>query len=228
MPSGPPKVLELLAGILLPPTCREEVLGDLHERYRNPAQYLGDVIGTAPFILLSQVRRRADMQFLILDASLIYACFLAAAWYRDKALLSKQAGLLHLAISAGITLAYLLLAEVFYWPVTSTSKWNSFAVQFAVNLVFFNLLCFVVIPRLDVFGFFAAMALHIALRWAFSPGDQTLQNAGGPSIRMRDKLALLERSRGGKLLLDIAITILCLAVLVVILWAGHLLKEHRS
>ena len=31
--SSPPKLLETIAGLLLPRTVREQVLGDLHERY---------------------------------------------------------------------------------------------------------------------------------------------------------------------------------------------------
>jgi hypothetical protein len=34
--------MEALVGLLTPPACRDHVLGDLHERYSSPAQYLVD------------------------------------------------------------------------------------------------------------------------------------------------------------------------------------------
>lgn len=81
MPSGPPKLLENLARLIIPPACREEVLGDLHERYRSPAQYLGDLIATVPFLIVSRIVRTTDLQLLLTDTLLIYGSFLAATWF---------------------------------------------------------------------------------------------------------------------------------------------------
>ena len=80
------------------------MLGDLHERYKSPARYLADAITTAPFVILSRIRRATDPQFLLLEALLIYASYVVVAWYQDRALLAGQSGLLRLAIPAGITL----------------------------------------------------------------------------------------------------------------------------
>jgi hypothetical protein len=216
MPAGPPKALEALAGFIIPSACREEVLGDLRERYRNPGQYLADLMTAAPWIVFSRIRRTTNLQFLVLDASLIYGCFLASAWYRNSAV--EQAGLLRLVIPAGITLLWLLLSDVFVSP---SGKWGE---RFAANAVLMFLLVFAVMPRVDIYGFFAGMALHFTLRWAFSPEHQKLQSAFGPSIWMRTRLQALEGSRSGKLFLDAVITLLCLVAVVIFLWVGHRLR----
>ena len=48
MKPGPPKTFEALVAVLVPPACREEVLGDLHERYGSPRQYGLDAASTVP------------------------------------------------------------------------------------------------------------------------------------------------------------------------------------
>ena len=83
MPCGPSKKLEMLAAFLIPPASREEVLGDLHERYKSPGRYLFDAFSTAPFVILSRIRRTTDPQLLLMEALLLYASFLVVAWYMD-------------------------------------------------------------------------------------------------------------------------------------------------
>jgi len=56
--SRPPKVLETIAGFLIPSSVREQVLGDLHERYKFPLQYVSDVIRTVPFVIASRTGRK--------------------------------------------------------------------------------------------------------------------------------------------------------------------------
>ncbi len=55
--------METIVGALLPPSCREPVMGDLCERYTSPGQYLADAFRTVPFVLWSQIRRSFDVQF---------------------------------------------------------------------------------------------------------------------------------------------------------------------
>jgi hypothetical protein len=75
---GPSKTAEAIAALLLPPACREEVLGDLHERYRSPGRYWLDVLSTAPMVVISRVRRTSDAQVLIAQACLLYVAFFAS------------------------------------------------------------------------------------------------------------------------------------------------------
>ena len=60
MEARPPALIEGAIRILIPPTCREHVLGDLSERYTSPRQYLGDALRTLPFVICSQIRRTSD------------------------------------------------------------------------------------------------------------------------------------------------------------------------
>jgi hypothetical protein len=105
MPRGPSKILETLVGALIPPACCEEVLGDLHERYRSPGQYLADALSTVPFVILSRIRRGADPQVFLMEALLLWACFLSAAWYVDRALIANA------LIPAAVALAVIVLDD---------------------------------------------------------------------------------------------------------------------
>ncbi len=61
--TGPPRWMQAAVSSLLPPACRETVLGDLQERFgerRARARwlgYVGDVVTTVPQVLRSQMRR---------------------------------------------------------------------------------------------------------------------------------------------------------------------------
>ena len=60
MHAGPSKTAEAIVAVFVPPACREEVLGDLHERYRFPLQYGLDALRTVPLVIISKIRRTAD------------------------------------------------------------------------------------------------------------------------------------------------------------------------
>jgi hypothetical protein len=116
METGPSKSAEAIVAILVPPACREEVVGDLHERYRSPSQYAFDALITVPLVILSRIRRTADPQVVLIQAFALYLSFLCAAWFKDAALLQAQWGLLRLAIPAGITLLVVMLEDAYASP----------------------------------------------------------------------------------------------------------------
>ena len=62
METRPSPIVEAIVGACFPPACREEVLGDLYERYQSPTQYLSDALQTVPLVLASQVLRTARRQ----------------------------------------------------------------------------------------------------------------------------------------------------------------------
>ena len=62
----PPKVLVFLVRLLLPRTCREHVLGDLHERYRSPFGYAADGANAIAAAIVGQIRRATPARFLLL------------------------------------------------------------------------------------------------------------------------------------------------------------------
>jgi len=73
--SGPPRILEAAVMRLIPPLAREEVAGDLWERYRSPAGYLADALRVLPFTLWRQLRRASDGPLVLLLGVAMYASF---------------------------------------------------------------------------------------------------------------------------------------------------------
>ena len=105
MPAGPSKTAEAIVAMLVPPACREEVLGDLHERYRSSGQYACDAARTVPMVVVSRIRRSADPQLLLMEAFALYVSFVGAAWLGDRRFLEDEWGLLRLAVPAAIVVA---------------------------------------------------------------------------------------------------------------------------
>jgi hypothetical protein len=116
MNSGPPKTVEALVAVLVPPACREEVLGDLHERYRCTRQYGLDAASTVPVVILSRIHRTADSQALLIQAFAFYVSFLFAAWLNGAALLRDEWGLVRLAAPAAVAMVGVLLADAYASP----------------------------------------------------------------------------------------------------------------
>ncbi|MBV8906914.1 MAG: hypothetical protein JOZ22_25020 [Acidobacteriia bacterium] len=113
MRSGPPKIAERVIALLIPPACREEVTGDLHERYRSAGQYFVEAALTIPLVIASRIRRTADAQVLTMHAFALYLSFLCAARFSDPALLEERFGLLRLAIPVAVTLLGILLEDAY-------------------------------------------------------------------------------------------------------------------
>jgi hypothetical protein len=70
----PPAWAERLVTMLTPPAAREAVLGDLCETFDTPGQYLREAARTVPFVVLSQMRRSANLPALGLQGFLIFFC----------------------------------------------------------------------------------------------------------------------------------------------------------
>jgi hypothetical protein len=80
METRPPEVIERIVGWLVPPVCREHVLGDLSERYVSPRQYLLDALKTVPFVVASRVRRTSKPALWIINAALLLITATASFW----------------------------------------------------------------------------------------------------------------------------------------------------
>jgi hypothetical protein len=80
----PPKFVEFLVGRLLPRPCREPVLSDIHERNRSPLGYVADAASAVPAAIVRQIHRATPTLFLLLEAFVVYASFLAAAIWRRR------------------------------------------------------------------------------------------------------------------------------------------------
>ena len=104
----PPKYLEMLLRWLLPPACREHVLGDLQERNNSAKSYALDALAVLIPVIVSRIRRTTDMQVFLMEAVTTYMSFAMAAWY-----LGERAGFLRLTIPAGITVVCLLFCNAY-------------------------------------------------------------------------------------------------------------------
>lgn len=117
MEPAPPASAERIVAWLVPPACREEVAGDLHERYRSRGQYIAEAICTIPLVVTSRIRRTTDPQVLLMEAFALYISFLGVAWKLDgSSFLYEQWGYLRLAIPAAIALATLKLEDAYANP----------------------------------------------------------------------------------------------------------------
>lgn len=233
MTPGPPKLLESLARLIIPSVCREEVLGDLHERYQNPLQYLGDLFSLLPFLLLRRILRTTDLQLFLTDALLVYGSFLAAAWYKDR--LADGTGLLHLILPAGLTLLYLVLNDVFLASRRSGLIINfvCFAVLFSSGLA----------TQTNILGFVSSVLLDAAIRMLYKRTAGRRESTAGAPLVFGQNSGRGEMSRTAKLAQEVGITVLVLAiaaglivvlprsiylVIVLLAWAaGYRFLKHR-
>ena len=83
--SAPHRWLEALAGACLPSDRRDDVLGDLCERYRSPAWYLLDAVQIVPIVAVCHIRRSWT-------ASATRGRGVLTAWLCDRLLLSGLNG----------------------------------------------------------------------------------------------------------------------------------------
>jgi hypothetical protein len=201
MPPGPPKILEDLAKALIPPACREEVLGDVYERYKSPGQYLGDLVSTLPFVVLSRIMRITDIRLLLMDALLVYGSFLTAAWYVSRTLVTDAGGLVRLAIPSGLALLYLLISNAFTGP--------SFGIKVALIA-----LCSAagLVTDANFYGFLLSMMLVSTARLMFEPGARQIQGAGGAPLPAG------QGSRPASRAARVTMTLVSLAVVGLIWW----------
>ena len=113
MSTSPPRAVEALVSLLLPPASREHVVGDLHERCTSGPQYIVEAICTVPLVIASRIRRTTDAVVLFMEAGVLYSTYLAAARFLDPALLTDERGLLRLAIPPAVVLVSLMLADAY-------------------------------------------------------------------------------------------------------------------
>lgn len=116
MASRPPKIIEAVAGWLVPAACRQEVLGDLRERYQRPTQYLVDVVNTLPWVIYSRIRRTTDSALALVEAVSLYTIFVLTALWLDRAVLLEERGYLRLAIPPAMVFAATILTDAYGKP----------------------------------------------------------------------------------------------------------------
>ena len=120
MRAGPNRLMEALVSLLLPPACREHVLGDLYERYTSPRQYIADAALTLPLVIASRIRRTTDGVVLFMEAGTLYSSFFIAARFLDAPFLAQPEALLRLAIPPVVALAANAVTFAVYAALATT------------------------------------------------------------------------------------------------------------
>ena len=110
---GPSKCAEAVVAFLLPRSCREEVLGDLYERYKSPLQYAADAVFTVPLVIASRIRRNSDPQIVLIEVLTMYLAYWAATWYVDRSFMWTESAFLFLAIPAVATMVLFALWDAY-------------------------------------------------------------------------------------------------------------------
>jgi hypothetical protein len=73
---GPSNVAEAIVAFFLPAARREEVLGDLHERYRSPGQYAWEAIRVILCVGSSEISRKGGITMNVKTLTAIMAAFM--------------------------------------------------------------------------------------------------------------------------------------------------------
>lgn len=219
MSGAPPRMLEWIVGLFIPPSRREDVLGDLRERYSNLWQYLLEAVSTTPMVILSAVRRTTDPQLLLMEALLLYVSFLSALRYMNRAMLNDQWGLLRPAIPAAIAVAILLLYDV--WAPPEKHAPFRTGLRVVVALAGACLCQIAAVPReVAVFGAGIAALLVSTVRMLFLPGAGLQQRTVGPDQALQKILAPAQISKNARRLRDAGVAALFLAFFVLALRYG--------
>lgn len=116
MESGPAKIAKALVFWLLPPACREEVLGDMRERNSSSAELLIEATHTVPSVIFSRIRRTTDAVLALMEVVSLYTAYVMSAKWLDHDLLFREYGFARLAIPSAIFLGAILLADAYADP----------------------------------------------------------------------------------------------------------------
>ena len=203
MCSRPPKIAEAVVAILVPPACREEVLGDLHERCTSKLAYVIDASRTVPLVILSRIRRTADAQILLIHAFVLFLSFLAAAQLGDRTAPYERYGLLRLAIPVAITLLGVILDDVYANPKRRSSlnlaraPLIGLAMAFVAQRVLWTSSPNLALPGwLLLSGSAMGLLLSFSVRMLFPPVTGQLLGTSAPAIWLKHAAAPRTASRG--------------------------------
>lgn len=116
MATRPPTIIVRVIGWLIPPSCREEVLGDVQEVSASPAEFLLQAAKAIPFVIFSRIRRTSDTVIRFMEGMALYTSFVLAAGWLDRGLLNDSFGFLRLAVPSVSALATLMFADAYADP----------------------------------------------------------------------------------------------------------------
>lgn len=169
--ASPPEIVERTVHLLIPPAVREEVAGDLCERYRSQRQYIMEVTSMLPHIIASQIRRNTNVPLLGVQALLLFFCFGGFVTSADAAALDVPRWL-RAALPTLIALSALLLRDA-YRENAEHPAWRA---AFDVLIVFLS----VVVSQILLAALNIAEILNE--NWILSPRRAIVAGAGLPML----------------------------------------------
>jgi hypothetical protein len=227
--SGPSKAAEAMVALLIPPARREEILGDLHERYRAPGQYGLDAVCTIPLVIISRIRRTADAQVLLIQAFALYVSFLSAAWWLSRAFLGEPWGLLRLAVPAAMGIFGLIMEDAYASraPRSPLKLIRGPVVGIALALVSQGVFRSgdpdLAVPRWIVFyGCAMSLLLCSAIRLLFPPAGGQVQAANTPAFWLKQPGGAEGSAKGTTLVLKSVAGVIAAAA------AGAWMADHLA
>jgi len=156
------------------------VLGDLCEKYTGPGQYILLAMRVIPCVIVSRIRRTTDARVLLMEALLMYASYLAAAWYTDRKILMEEWGFFRLAIPSVLAVAFMMLEDA--WSPAREKSPLRFTGEVAMGTLFGFLWMVGSLPAtLNLVGAGASLLLVSAVRIMFRPQTDRPQAAAGPA-----------------------------------------------
>ena len=124
METRPPRLIEAIIERLVPPACRESVLGDWNERYVSMPAYVLGALSALPFLVASQVRRTFKVENVVSEAVAIYLAFALEFFVRPGSLVAHQV-LIPILIVISTALLALVIRDAYadpemFWAVVRT------------------------------------------------------------------------------------------------------------
>jgi hypothetical protein len=188
----PSRAAEAIVAFFVPPACHEEVVGDLHERYRSPVHYGLDALSSVPLVIASRIRRTADPQVLLMHAFALYLSFVGAAWFQDQPFMRSQWGLLRLAVPVGVVLLGIILDDAYARPGRRAAMGLvrgpvlGLALALLSQSVFWAANAPVGVPRQILFyGCGMGLLLSSAIRQLFPPVADQLLAVNAPALWLK-------------------------------------------
>jgi drug/metabolite transporter (DMT)-like permease len=182
-------VIEKIVGIIIPPACREEVLGDLRERNDGVQLFIYDALRTIPFVIISRIRRTTDSVVLLMEAFCCYVSFLAAAWVLQPSIVATREGLLRLAIPGAIALFVLVLADAYANPRKKSFLRPVLAVALSFACVFVVHMTYPLLPgSMVAIGSGVSILFLLVLRMLFPPMADRPQQVQGPAFWQKQEI----------------------------------------
>jgi hypothetical protein len=182
-------VIERMIGVLIPPACREETLGDLRERNDGAQLFLYDALRTLPLVIYSRIRRTTDSVVFLMEAFSTYVSFVSTAWLLYPGWLAGRQGWLRLATPCALALLVLMFAGAYADPRKRWVLRSYLAVVMAFGITGVAMAVFPVLPlRLVAIGSALSMGFLLMLRALFPPIADRPQQVQGPAFWQKQEL----------------------------------------